>query len=151
MCSVIAYCLMPNHYHLLVYVSDKNEALTLIQNQQSLVRKIGTVQSSYSQGINKQQKRTGSLFQQKSKSKVLETNDYARTCIHYIHQNPMRAGLVIKMEEWKYSSFNAYHKNIEGICNLKLARELIDITEESERFYKESYEMIQESDAKKII
>lgn len=102
LCSIIAYCLMPNHYHLLVYISDKDRALNLIQNQQ-------------------------------------------------LHQNPLHAKLVVKMEEWKYSSFNAYYTNNERICNLKLARELIDIPKDSEKFYKESYAMIQDGDVVKII
>ena len=151
LCSIIAYCLMPNHYHLLVYISDNDEALNVIQNQSLLARKIGTMQSSYSQGINKQEKRTGSLFQQKSKAKILETTNYARTCLHYIHQNPIRAGIVKKMEDWKYSSFNVYLHNDESICNLKLTRELIDLTSDTERFYKESYEMIQENLLQRII
>jgi hypothetical protein len=57
----------------------------------------------------------------------------------------------MKMEEWKYSSFNAYFNNNENICDLELARKFIDIPRDSKRFYRESYDMILEDDIKKII
>jgi putative transposase len=57
LCDILAYCLMPNHFHLLIYVPDTSEGLNFIpnQNQQILVRKSGTLLSSYSQAINKQE------------------------------------------------------------------------------------------------
>jgi putative transposase len=128
-CDILAYCLMPNHFHLLIHVPDKSISLNLIpnQNQQFLVRKIGTIQSSYSQAINKQENRTGSLFQQKTKAKLLDSNLYALTCFHYIHQNPLKAKLVDKMEGWIYSSFKDYLNEGSPICNLSIAKELIEI------------------------
>ena len=104
-CHILAYCLMPNHYHLLVYVSENCDALKMIQNQPMLARKIGTMQSSYTQGINKQEKRTGSLFQQKSKAKYVDSNEYAANCLHYIHQNPWRAKLVSK---WRNGNIHPF-------------------------------------------
>ena len=109
LCDIIAYCLMPNHYHLLLYINEDCKALEIVQRQPLLARKIGTIQSSYTQGVNKQENRTGSLFQQKSKAKLIDTNNYALTCIHYIHQNPMRAKLVKKMEDWKYNQVGDWH------------------------------------------
>lgn len=93
--SIIAYCLMPNHYHLLLYTHpDFCERDSII-----LSRKLGTLQSSYTQAYNKRYNFVGSLFQQKLKSKCLnQHSDHPLLCFHYIHQNPLKAGLVDKME-----------------------------------------------------
>lgn len=148
-CEIIAYCLMPNHFHLLIYVAAKSIGLNEIQNQQVLTRKLGTLQSSYTQAINKQENRTGSLFQQKCKAKIIENS--ANTCFHYIHQNPLKARLVIKLEDWEYSSFGSYLNNNYRICNLSLARELIGLEDNPHQFYKESNSLIEDVYLQKII
>jgi putative transposase len=66
------------------------------------------LQSSYTKGINKQMNRTGNLFHQKTKSRLVSGIDDAITTFHYIHQNPVVANLVAKSEEWDYSSFPDY-------------------------------------------
>ena len=144
LCDILAYCLMPNHFHILIYVSEGSDGLKNLpnQNQQTLVRKIGTVLSSYSQAINKQEGKSGSLFQQKTKSKQLITESSATTCFHYIHQNPLRSNLVKKLENWPYSFFNDFLSNKLSICNLARAKELLDISDNPEQFFKDSYEVI---------
>jgi putative transposase len=148
-CEIIAYCLMPNHFHLLIYVNAKSIGLNEIQNQQVLTRKLGTLQSSYTQAINKQENRTGSLFQQKCKAKIIENS--INTCFHYIHQNPLKAKLVTKLEEWEYSSFKSYFNNNDRICSLSLARELIGLENNPHQFYKESNSLIEDVYLQKII
>lgn len=123
--DLLAYCLMPNHFHWLIHV--RPEACVLLEKarQQRLSRSIGTLLSSYSQGINKQNNSSGSLFRAKTKSKdgdiesklitFLHDSDgvmvplyadmlYVRHCINYIHENPVEAGLVRNAEDWPYSS-----------------------------------------------
>lgn len=143
-CDILAYCLMPNHFHLLIRIPETSEGLKLIpnQNQQLLVRKLGTLLSSYSQAINKQEGKTGSLFQQKTKAKGLDTETYLRTCFHYIHQNPLKSNLVTKMEDWPYSSFKSYLSRQSEFVNIRGAIEYVDIALESELFYKESYAIL---------
>lgn len=77
------------------------------------------LQSSYAKGVNIQQKRTGNLFQQKTKSKRVDgPDDYTRTAFFYIHQNPVKARLVKTKSEWEHSSWQEYFgKNNSGICN----------------------------------
>jgi putative transposase len=141
LCDILAYCLMPNHFHLLIYIPTTSEGLNFIpnQNQQLLVRKIGTLLSSYSQAVNKQEGKSGSIFQQKTKSKILNSNNYSTTCFHYIHQNPFRANLVSKIEDWPYSSFQDYLEGESNICNIAMARELLEIPAMKDQFYNESY------------
>jgi len=111
--NILSYCLMPNHFHLILTV--KPEGVVFFDNKrleemQVLSRAIGTVLSSYTQALNKQQGRIGSLFAHKTKAKILNDakNDYALNCFMYVHQNPILSKLVIKIEDWEFSSFPDY-------------------------------------------
>ncbi len=131
----LTYCLMPNHFHFLVYTKPEFDSLMFTNALRTLL-------SSYTRALQKQEKFTGSLFQQNSKAKELTTNEYAASCFHYIHQNPYRARLTNKIEDWPYHSFNEYWKDSGGICNIKLGRSILTIAEDADRFYKESYGII---------
>lgn len=98
--------------------------------------------SSYAQAFNKQMNRTGSLFRQRTKSKLLEQRkNYPFLCFNYIHQNPLVAGLVSKMEDWEFSSFQDYAGMRNGtLCDKQLAFQLLNLNQNT--FYKESYEII---------
>ena len=99
--------------------------------------------SSYTQAINKQNSIIGSLFQQNTKAKIIprDSNMYDLLCFHYIHQNPMKAKLVVKMEDWEFSSFKDYcGLRNETLCNKELAIQLLDINMKT--FYEDSYKII---------
>ena len=156
LCDVLAYCLMPDHFHLLVHVPQNSSATHLTAQSgltgiQVLSRKVGTILSSYTHAINKQEKRSGSLFQPKSKAKDVSSNHHALNCFHYIHQNPVKAGLVNKIEHWQYSSFREYYENLEAICNKQLASELLDIPSDQNLFSKQSYLVIDDLLIQKIL
>jgi len=132
--DLIAYCLMPNHFHLLVY--SKPDIIP-----EKFSKDLRIMLSSYAHAINIQEKRTGSLFQQHSKIKRLENShkiinshvgnnldEYAETCFYYIHQNPVKARLVQKPEDWEMSSFREYVGLVKKIlCNKSLAYKLLNI------------------------
>ena len=137
-CEIIAYCLMPNHFHLMVYTDERVERMIkqgglIIDPVTNGIRKL---LSGYARIINKKYNRTGSLFRQKTKSKLLtEENivsdspgnkpDYCSNCFHYIHQNPWKAGLVKRLEDWEFSSFRDYAGLRTGyLCNVVIAGEL---------------------------
>ena len=125
-CEILAYCLMPNHYHFLIFVKPIELEKNVIMHP--LSRKIGTLQSSYCQAINLQENKKGSLFQQKAKSKHL--GNYGFTCFHYIHQNPVKAKLCNKMEDWEFSSFQDYYALREGrLPNKQLSYDLLEYLE----------------------
>ena len=115
--EIIAYCLMPNHFHFLLRPNDnglKERNTFGGKPMQELAYRIGILLSSYSQAINKQNNTTGSLFQQKTKAKILyEVNNggrisYFEQCFHYIHQNPLVARMVKNLPDWPYSSYPDY-------------------------------------------
>ncbi len=142
-CEILAYCLMPNHFHLLVYVDERldiNFENPLITNNK-LSEGIRLLLSSYTKGINVQEQRIGNLFQQKTKARCVTENNsqnYSEECFHYIHQNPIKANLVDKMEDWEFSSFQDYSGLRNGnLCNQALAFKLLEVKKEN--FYNDSY------------
>ena len=107
--------------------------------------------SGYARIYNKRYNKTGSLFRQKTKIKYLsEINispdstyslqDYYFNCFNYIHQNPLSAGLVTRLEDWEYSSFKDYALLRNGtLCNKELAKKFCSYEEKN--FIKISYEI----------
>lgn len=148
-CNLFAYCLMPNHFHLLIQANEKS--LELDKNDKSIFSGgLRTLLSSYTRAINIQEKRTGSLFTQNTHVKSLDSNDdYGLTCFNYIHQNPYSAKLVDKIEDWEFSSFKDYAGRRNGtLCNQIEAQKYL--TMDFENFYQQSYQMIAEDKLKSI-
>ena len=137
-CDILNHCLMPNHFHILIYTKshisgpDVNNSIAIILR-------------SYAQAINKLYSRTGSLFQQKTKAKLLckQETHYPFICFNYIHQNPLKAKLVTKMEDWEFSSFRDYIGLRNGtLVNKTLACLLLDLPADKEELYFLSYKVI---------
>ncbi len=108
--EVYAYCLMPNHFHLLVKIrelisSPPNGRLTAIQ------KAFRDFFISYSKAINKQENRCGALLQQKYKRKEIDSDEYYTTMIMYIHNNPVKSGICQHASQWKFSSYNSIAQN----------------------------------------
>ncbi|WP_299584491.1 hypothetical protein [uncultured Sunxiuqinia sp.] len=158
--DLLAWCLMPTHFHLMVHVNEirmpvKSEDYapfsslparaslevkpSLSKKSRSLNDSIGIMLRSYSRAIQKQENRTGSLFQKATKARCLTQtdgispawfqsrygaiisrafaeDDYPQVCFDYIHANPVKDALVGNMEEWAFSSARDY----AGLRNGKL-------------------------------
>ncbi len=102
---------MPTHFHFLVRVSSNIDVPHLkgvAHLSQAISKQIQTLLSSYTKAINKRYNRHGSLFQQNTKAKQVASDSYLITLLIYIHQNPIRSGLVKKAEDWLYSSYQDY-------------------------------------------
>ena len=101
--------------------------------------------------------RSGSLFQRRTKSKELSPNlstndDYPLICFLYIHQNPLRAGLVNSHEEWEFSSYRDYSKLRNGrLCNMELTTQLLNLPAEQKSFIQLSQQTIPDSVIKKVM
>ncbi|MBA4311881.1 MAG: transposase [Chlorobiaceae bacterium] len=98
--DTITYCLMPTHFHFLVFV--KSDDIIKLKNS------VGIFLSSYTKALNIEQCRHGNLFQQHTKSRHVDKDSYLISVASYIHQNPIRSGIVNKLEDWKYSSYLEY-------------------------------------------
>jgi putative transposase len=133
--EIIAWCLMPNHFHFLIYADDK--ACVMVKQGgleiEILTNGIRKLLSSYARIFNKRYNQTGSLFRQKTKAKnigeeeMVVTNkytfqDYCSNCFLYIHQNPVATGLVKVPGDWQFSSYLDYAGLRNGsLCNKALA------------------------------
>lgn len=159
-CDILAWCLMPNHFHWLVYIRETEVDFNVSQGAiESIVtdsrgatlsrtptnpkpatlnQAIGIILASYTRAVNKQNNASGSLFRQKTKADCVTNpqeisptyynlgfgtrirlhdpeKDYPQACFNYVHQNPVKAGLVKHAEDWEFSSF-------KDICGLRAGK-----------------------------
>lgn len=99
--EVLAYCLMPNHVHLVMVPS----------NEDGLRSALGEAHRKYTRMINFREKCRGHLWQERFYSFPMDEN-YLMACVRYVELNPVRAGLVSSPLEWEWSSANAH---LEGL------------------------------------
>ena len=96
--EILAYCLMPNHYHFILQQKQSG----------SISRFLQTTFNAYSQAINKAIKHSGTLFQGRAKGILTDTDEHLIHLVRYIHLNPVVARLVSKPEEWEFSDYNEW-------------------------------------------
>jgi len=148
-CNILAYCLIPNHFHWLILVKKTSRNS---KERHPLDQQIGTLLSSYTQSLNNRYNRTGSLFQQTTQSIPLTTQIQGLTCFHYIHQNPIRAHLVKEMGAWPYSSFPDYSGKRNGtLIDKDVASQKLDLAITPEKFIEQSKKAIVPNKIKKYI
>ena len=146
--DIMAWCLMPNHFHWMVYVRETDifrsrgatqSRTPTISDNISFNKSIGILLASYTRAINNQENITGSLFREKTKAECLTAyngitpsfyntefgtimnitdpeKEYPQICFNYIHNNPVKAGLVKSAEDWEFSSC----QDVCGMRNGKL-------------------------------
>jgi len=103
--EILAFCLMPNHYHLLLRQKNNNGIAKFMQ-------KLGT---GYTMSFNKKYKRKGVLFQGTYKAVLVSKSNHFLNLPYYIHLNP----LDIKFPEWRERKLKDYNKTIEYLNNYK--------------------------------
>jgi REP-associated tyrosine transposase len=108
--SVLAYCLMGNHYHLFL----KTRTPTLSIGMQNL-------NGDYAQAFNRRHQRVGHLFQGRFDASIVDRSSYFLELVRYIVLNPVRAGLCQAPEEWRWSSHLATIGRADPIKCLDIA------------------------------
>ena len=98
--GITAYCLMCNHYHLLIHTPEGNLSRCM--------RHIGSV---YTQWFNRTHKSDGQLFRGRYKAVLIEEERYLLGLVRYIHRNPLKAGIAETMDGYMWSSHHAYVSN----------------------------------------
>ena len=102
--SVIAYCLMPNHYHFLLRQDGEKSAGLLPQ----------LVFNSYTKAYNKRFDHSGTLFERRYKAKRVAKANYLIHLCRYIHANPVKDGLVAEPQDWSYSNYREWTNLRQG-------------------------------------
>ncbi|MGV8828104.1 MAG: transposase [Breznakibacter sp.] len=113
-----AWCLMPNHFHLLVRIKDESEVV--VNNE----LKIGTPSqqfsklfNAYAQAYNKYHQTHGTLFERPFRRKLVNSDDYRKRVVVYIHNNPVHHGFCKHPLEYPWSSYLAC--TTEKLTNVK--------------------------------
>lgn len=144
--SILAWCLIPNQFDLLLKVDHLFNSSDRILNDS-----IGIMLRSYSRAINRQQRYTGSLFQQGTKALCLDdptTSTYSfyyknsvinpnslpeidltTNCMKYIHSKPVKSGLVFQPSDWLYTSYKSYVESTkDGLITINIGTEIFKQT-----------------------
>ena len=134
--ETISWCLLPNHFHLMVRVYSYDEykrkkIKSLNNNKRSkpaiveeleygkfISKSFSRLFSSYTQSYNKFYSRYGSLFQPNMKRKRVDSDEYFRQLVVYIHNNPVNHGYVKDLSDWKWSSIHEYVQDKNPIFKL---------------------------------
>lgn len=125
--AMIAYCLMPNHYHLLVRQQSEDPAGLLPQR----------VFNSYTKAYNHRYAHSGTLFEGRYKAVHVVSDSHLRHLCRYIHANPVKDGMVSNLVDWPYSNYLEWIGLRQGILvdykfievffeNSKIYREFVD-------------------------
>jgi putative transposase len=136
--DIFAYVLMGNHYHLLIRT-----------NQQNLSKSMQWVGTTYTRRVKLKHYRSGHLFQGRFKSILVQNDAYLIKLSCYIHRNPLRAGLVNRLADYRWSSYRSYAYKANPIRWLNTDRILSQFNgKDSYKAYREKVQKYSEEDAK---
>lgn len=126
--EIVCYCLMPNHFHLLIK-QIKNGGV------QEFINKIS---NSYTKYFNTKHKRVGYLFQGTFKAVPVETDEQLIHLSRYIHLNPYVSGMTNNLETFPYSSYKDFIEGAENVlCNPGLVLNFFKDTKDYKEFVKD--------------
>lgn len=124
-CCFYAYCLMPNHVHLVIQ-----------EKQESISETIQRIATAYALYYNRKYERCGHLFQDRFKSEPVNDEGYFLTLLRYVHQNPVAGGLCRRVEDYEWSSWREYIGRaqrgltlLHPICSIKAVLKSIPLEE----------------------
>lgn len=112
--EIHAYCLMSNHYHLIIRTPNGN-----------ISQAMKYLNASYAQFVNLSMGRDGPLFKGRFKAILISADEYLIRLSRYIHLNPLEAKVVISLLEYKWSSYLAYIEKVkapEWLCNMEVVK-----------------------------
>ncbi len=138
--NIVAYCLMPNHYHLLLHTPEGN-----------LSRCMRHINGVYTQRYNSKNSHDGQLFRGRYKSILLDSDNYLTVLVRYIHRNPLRAGMVDRLEDYVWSSHNGYISKSSKWNWLNKEAFFILLTKGKSKRLKEYREFVGEDDSEDIV
>jgi len=145
--ETLAYCLMPNHFHLFIKIKTEEQLLAAfpkfktlekLLNANCISKQFSNLFSSYTQSYNKKYNRAGSLFIKNFKRHTVISDSYFSKIIHYIHANPVHHGFVAMMADWKWSSYNTMLSNTDTKINRTEVLQWFNGREEFIKFHQQA-------------
>lgn len=131
--NIYAYCLLQNHFHILVEIKSEKEIRLIFPHKNTIeVSKIISQQfsnmfNSYTQAINKHYGRTGKLFELPFRRKFINTHEQLINTILYIHNNPLKHGITVNAENYRYSSLFSIKNGInDPLLSLDAIKALLE-------------------------
>jgi putative transposase len=114
-----AYCLMPNHFHLVISIKEEKEVHKVRENskyvrsrklniENFISKQFSIFFSSYAQSFNPLMNRRGTLFMKPFRRKLIHNEEYLKELIHYTHYNPVHHGFVKDLRDWPFSSYHSF-------------------------------------------
>lgn len=118
--ETLAYCLLRNHFHLLVYIKENVEVPRRDGEgmfKMNASKQLSHFFNSYAQAINKAHKRTGQLFEAPFERKLVDDENYIQSMIYYCHKNAQHHGFVKDFRDWQFSSYDPIVRNDNSLVN----------------------------------
>jgi putative transposase len=113
--SILAYCIMPNHFHILLRQDGTHSVSTFMR----------LVQSRFAKQYNACYGMSGAVFEKRFTDKTIDTDSYLYTVTTYIHLNPVKAKLSTRLDEWDHCNYTAFTgESGDGITNQMAIREI---------------------------
>ncbi len=138
--ATYAYCLMPNHLHLMIGIRSEAEVLNFLREKKRdptlqgfqtpgefsnvISRQFSHLFNSYTQAYNKRYQRRGSLFIPNFKRKAVLEETYFTRLIVYIHNNPVKHGFANALINWPHSSIHVYLQDKPSILDRKYLQDI---------------------------
>lgn len=116
--NIYAFNLLPNHFHFLVHIKSEDDLKEVLKNKSMLVnlpdysklimQQFSNCFNAYAKAFNKLYERKGALFIDYMKRSEIRSESYFQNCLHYIHYNAVRHGLCESIDDWYWSSYQAF-------------------------------------------
>lgn len=112
--EILAFVIMSNHYHIIIKL-----------NSDPLDKIMFSINNSFAHYYNKDNERTGHVFETRYQCKKVDSNAYLLWLLRYVHRNPIRIKMVNKLEDYKWSSHNLYMRNKKSLFNTEYILNII--------------------------
>ncbi|WP_029035363.1 transposase [Salinimicrobium terrae] len=145
--NTLAWCLMQNHFHFLVYLKEEKEIIKTdlkysTKSESSATdhsRQFSHLFNSYTQAVNKKYSRTGSLFEKPFKRKKISSEDYLKNLIYYIHNNPVHHSVAEIISSYPWTSYQDFFNEKESLIQKKEVLELFGDFENFENYHQKEH------------
>jgi putative transposase len=170
--ETLAYCLMPNHLHLLVHINSEaklteyfktkhpTKDLTGLAGESNkdlsglerfTILQFSHLFNAYTKAYNKMYNRMGSLFVRAFKRKEIVSDAYLTTAIHYIHTNPVHHGFVKTINDWSWSSYGTIITGEPSFINSNAVLKWFGNTDQFKHFHNQPVNVRQKKEIENII